>query len=150
MNSHNYCSLGVVEALPEGVPIAASLNQPDKKGQLLVRCLNPSKTPLELRSGVVIGTYTGIEEEEVESPPSVEAMECRTTETEIPRHVEGLYESARKNCSSKSQERQLAELLKKYGPVFSSGEGDVGLTRLVEHSIPVVPGTRPIRQHLPD
>ena len=42
VNSHNYCPLGVVEALPEGVPIAASLNQPDKRGQLLVRCLNPS------------------------------------------------------------------------------------------------------------
>ena len=57
-----------------------------------------------------------------------------------------LFESAQGNCESTDQEEQLASLLQKYSSVFSSGEGDMGLTTLVEHSIPVVPGTRPIRQ----
>ena len=87
VTSHNYCPLGIVEALSEGIPIAASLNQPNQKGQILVRCLNPSKTPLELKSGVVIGTYTGIEEGEVESPPSVDTMSGPATEAEVPEHV---------------------------------------------------------------
>ena len=61
VTSRNFCPLGLVEALPEGVPLATSLNQPNEKGQLVVRCLNPSKQPLELKSGAVIGNYTGIE-----------------------------------------------------------------------------------------
>ena len=65
VTSRNYCPVGLVEALPEGVPLAASLNQPNDKGHLLVRCLNPSGQPIELRSGTVIGTYTGVEHDEV-------------------------------------------------------------------------------------
>ena len=94
----------------------------------------------------MIGTYTGVEEEEVESQPSLESPECAAINTEVPEHVRDLFESAQKNCDSAEQEEKLAALLKKYGPVFSSGEEDVGLTELVQHSIPVVPGTRPIRQ----
>ena len=146
VTSRNYCPTGLVEALPEGVPLAASLNTPDVKGQVLVRCLNPSKQPVELKSGAVIGTYTGVEDQEVESEPCLETPECKTAETEVPEHVRDLFVSARRNCESTEQEEKLAALLKKYGPVFSSGEGDVGLTDLVEHGIPVVPGTRPIRQ----
>ena len=40
----------------------------------------------------------------------------------------------------------LANLLRRYGEVFSKDSGDIGRTSLVEHSIPVVEGTRPIRQ----
>ena len=45
-----------------------------------------------------------------------------------------------------SQRRQLADLLIKYADVFSCGDTDVGRTNLVSHSIPVEPGTQPIRQ----
>ena len=146
VTSRNYCPIGLVEALPEGVPLAASLNQPNEKGQLLVRCLNPSKLPVELKSGAVVGTYTGVEEQEVEVQAPTQARECQAGPAEVPGHVSDLFEAAKRNCSSKRQEEQLASLLVKYSQVFSAGDGYVGLTKLVEHSIPVVPGTRPIRQ----
>ena len=149
VTSRNFCPLGLVEALPEGVPLATSLNQPNEKGQLVVRCLNPSKQPLELRSRAVIGTYTGIEAQEVQDQEPATTPIEQTVPTAVPPHVEELYQAARPNCGSEEQERQLARLLRQYAPVFSSGEGDVGLTELVEHSIPVVPGTRPIRQPPP-
>ena len=146
VTSRNYCPVGLVEALPEGVPLAASLNQPNDKGQVLVRCLNPSGEPIELRSRTVVGTYTGVEEAEVESQPSHETTEYPPAAPSVPEHVQKLFEAARKNCASREQEGPLARLLQRYGTVFSSGEEDVGLTSLVEHGIPVVPGTRPIRQ----
>ena len=119
VTSRNYCPTGLVEAFPEGVPLAASLNTPNSKGQLLVRCLNPSKQPVELKSGAVIGTYTGVDDQEVESQPCLEEPECLTAETEVPEHVRDLFTSARRNCSSTEQEEELAKLLRKYGPVFS-------------------------------
>ena len=146
VTSRNYCPVGLVEALPEGVPLAASLNQPNDKGHLLVRCLNPSGQPIELRSGTVIGTYTGVEDDEVNDSHLHTAVECSPTEPSVPGHVKNLFETARKNCDTTEQEERLARLLQKYSPVFSSGEEDMGLTSLVEHGIPVVPGTRPIRQ----
>ena len=146
VTSRNYCPLGIVEPLAEGVPLAASLNRPDERGQLLVRCLNPTKQPIELKCGTVVGTYTGVEEEKIEVEPSLDTLVCQTTPAEVPEHVKDLFESARANCETAEQEGQLAELLRKYGAVFSTGDGDVGLTSLVEHNIPVVPGTRPIRQ----
>ena len=146
VTSRNFCPLGLVEALPEGVPLATSLNQPDEKGQLVVRCLNPSKQPLELKSGAVICTYTGVEAQKVQDQEPLTTPAEQTIPTGVPSHVEELYQAARPNCGSEEQEKQLARLLRQYAPVFSLGEGDVGLTQLVEHSIPVVPGTRPIRQ----
>ena len=146
VTSRNYCPMGIVEALPDGMPLAASLNKPNERGQLLVRCLNPTKQPVELKCGAVVGTYTGVEEDEIEDQPSLDTPVCQTTNTNVPEHVKDLFESARNNCETVDQEGQLAELLRKYGTVFSSGEDDVGLTSLVEHGIPIVPGTRPIRQ----
>ena len=146
VTSRNYCPLGLVEALPGGVPLAASLNQPDEKGHLLVRCLNPSKQPVELKMGRVLGTYTGVEVGEVDDKPSLEDPVCSAQDLEVPAHLVELYEAAKVNCKDAEEEQSLARLLWKYGKVFSTGEEDVGLTTMVEHSIPVAPGTRPIRQ----
>jgi hypothetical protein len=40
----------------------------------------------------------------------------------------------------------VARVLHRYGSVFSTGGMDIGHTNLVKHTIPVVEGTRPIRQ----
>jgi len=40
----------------------------------------------------------------------------------------------------------MAQLLREYGDVFSSGDHDVGLTNVVCHEIPLAAGTIPIRQ----
>ena len=101
---------------------------------------------MELKSGAVIGTYTGVEAQEVQDYALPTARKCQEAPVDVPEHVDELFQAARKNCESIEQEEQLADLLNRYSSVFSSGEGDVGLTKLVEHSIPLVPGTRPIRQ----
>ena len=144
--SKSYCPVGIVEALPGGVPLATSLNQPNEKGQLLVRCLNPTDQPLELKNGTAIGTYTGVEDEEVDNCPSPDAPDSQVEGYGVPAHLEELFRAAQPNCETADQEERLAQLLQKYADVFSTGEGDVGLTKLVEHSIPTAPGTRPIRQ----
>ena len=45
---------GIVEGQNEGVLIAASLNQPDEKGRILLRCLNLSDQPVKLAAGAVV------------------------------------------------------------------------------------------------
>ena len=64
----------------------------------------------------------------------------------VPEHLVKLYEAAKSGCEEPRQTRELAGLLTEYSTVFSTGDGDVGRTTLVEHSIPVEEGTRPIRQ----
>ena len=43
--ARRYPLLGLVEAQPDGPLVATSFNQPDAKGRLLVRCLNPTSQP---------------------------------------------------------------------------------------------------------
>ena len=40
---------------------------------------------------------------------------------------------------------QFARLLNQYADVFIKGEGDIGRTELIRHSISVKPATKPIR-----
>ena len=69
-----------------------------------------------------------------------------TERNRVPEHLVKLYEAAKSGCEEPRQTGELAGLLTEYSTVFSTGDGDVGRTTLVEHSIPVEEGTRPIRQ----
>ena len=64
----------------------------------------------------------------------------------VPEHLAALYEAGVANCTGPEQKEKLAALLIEYESVFSKSSSDVGQTSLVEHSIPVLEGTRPIRQ----
>ena len=66
--------------------------------------------------------------------------------TEVSDHLAELCETATNGCKEPLQARKLSRLLAEYSTVFSTGDRDVGQTTLVEHSIPVEEGTRPIRQ----
>jgi hypothetical protein len=57
-----------------------------------------------------------------------------------------LLDEALKICQTPDERSRVTDLLVKYADVFSKGESDVGRTDLVSHSIPVEPGTVPIRQ----
>ena len=85
----------------------------------------------------MIGTYTGVEAQEVQDQAPPFTQHCPTASASVPPHVDDLFQAARTNCNSEKQEKQLAQPLNQYASVFCSGEGDVGLTRLVEHNIPV-------------
>ena len=55
-----------MEGQNEGVLIAASLNQPDEKGRILLRCLNLSDQPVKLTAGAVVGEWHRVGEEDVQ------------------------------------------------------------------------------------
>ena len=56
---------------------------------------------------------------------------------EVPDHLAELYKTAMNGCKDPLQARRLARLLTDYSTVFSTGDGDMGQTTLVEHSIPI-------------
>ena len=159
VNSQNFFPLGVVEAQQDGPMLAASVSRPDEKGRLVVRCLNPTDQPWRLKAGTAIGEFTGIEEPDAiqdtatdprvgrsSFPAHVRRAATRDEPGVVPEHLQGLYRAACQGCKNSGQAHQVAQLLQEYGQVFSTGDDDTGRTTLVEHSIPVQPGTRPIRQ----
>ena len=85
-------SYGIVEALSNGILLAASLSKSDEKRWLLVRCLNLTMQPMELRCGTVVGTYTVVKEDEVTDQPSLNDPMCGATKKKVPGHA--------KTCSS--------------------------------------------------
>jgi len=57
-----------------------------------------------------------------------------------------LYDGACGNCTSSAERQVLAQLLAEYSDVFSCVDGDMGLTKVISHEIPLAAGTTPIRQ----
>ena len=117
---------------------------------MVARCLNLTNQPMMLKAGTTIGTFTGVEKEQVEDFQPLTLCEVKyigtTQVTEVPDQLAELYEAAKSGCEESLQSRKLARLLMEYSTVFSTGDGDVGQTTLVQHSILVEKGTLPIRQ----
>lgn len=148
INTNNSFPVGAVSGNGKDWKMASSVNQPDHKGRLMVRCLNPSDEPIQLRSGLCVGRYYGLEENEVSSCPHdvyINDVNTMTEPNEIPEHLRDLIETASKDCSPEEKHR-LVNMLSRYHDVFSKNDDDVGLTNMVEHEIPIMPGTRPIKQ----
>ena len=92
VTTRNYYPLGVIEGETEGVLLAASLNRPDRAGRVMVRCLNTTNQPLTLAAGTTVGTYTGVEGQDVLSMtegskdrirmPSAEGMAAETAQSQ--------------------------------------------------------------------
>ena len=40
ITTRNYSPIGLIEGLPNGPPVASSLNQPGPKRQVIIRCMN--------------------------------------------------------------------------------------------------------------
>ena len=98
---------------------------------------------MTLKAGATIGTFTRVEKEQVENLQPLTPCEVQdigaTQVTEIP-------DPAKNGCKDPLQAKRLARLLTDYSTVFSTGDADMGQTTLVEHSIPIEEGTRPIHQ----
>ena len=153
LNSTPSKPIGLIESLLEediGVAVAATLGRPSTDGQVVVRCLNLTGEPQQLKSGQIIEIYQPVEDDQVEEPPiharSVLDNNSEPTTASCPEHVTSLLEQTRAVCQTTEQYSRMAQLLTAYGDVFSKGDDDVGKTDLVQHSIPVVEGTKPIRQ----
>ena len=178
----NFSPVGLIEGNPGGLPVASSLNRPSWDGGVVARCLNLTEQPMMLRAGSVIGTFTGVEKDQIDDSQLLTDSEETTDQfasavgeevpghlqqllgaavgdnkgpgkslvsarllTEVPGHLQQLFGAAVGNCKGPGESQKLARLLTEYSTVFSTGDGDVGRTTLVEHSIPVEAGTRPIR-----
>ena len=61
-----FCPLGAIEGQTNGLPIATSLNRPGVYGKLVARCLNLTNQTMKLKAGTTTGTFTGVEEKQVE------------------------------------------------------------------------------------
>ena len=57
---------GMVEGQGDEVLVAASLNQPDQKGRILLRCINLSDQPVKLRAGAVVAEWHRVDPEDVQ------------------------------------------------------------------------------------
>ena len=82
ISASNYVPVGMIEGSDLHIPVAYSLNQPGDKGDVAAQCLNPENHPIELAAGHVIGSYTAIEEGDVQTElwsgweyPDTEALE---------------------------------------------------------------------------
>ena len=152
LTTRSYQPLGMVEGAGDQCIVAASLHQPDEKGRVALRCMNLAEHPVDVAAGSVIGCYTGIQDADIgrpwreSDPKEVQRPQVGLSKVEVPLHMEELYKQTTSHCKTEHDRQQVATLLCKYSNVFSQGEEDVGLTELVQHEVPTLPNTQPIRQ----
>lgn len=63
----------------------------------------------------------------------------------VPGHLQKLFDTAKGSRWGPRESGKSIGLLTRYSTVFSTGDGDMGRAALVERSIPVKEGTRPVR-----
>ena len=141
-------TVGVVTGQCMTVSLAASLSQLNSDNQVLVRCLNWGSCPVTLPASKVVGLFSCVEDDAInmvtEARPTVKS-ESKGTCT-VPAHLVDLFQRVGQTCQSQQQQQEIAALLVRYADVFSKGDTDMGSTGLVQHEIPILPGTTPVRQ----
>jgi len=97
-----------------------------------------------------VGKYHSIQEADVgpalETVADTQGNPPRTSRGSVPEHMADLYDGVCGNFTSSTERQVLAQLLAEYSDVFSRGDGDMGLTEIISHEIPLAAGTTPIRQ----
>jgi hypothetical protein len=166
LNASPASNTGVVEGLSRymerGVLVAAAVCSPSVGKDVPVRVLNSSSEPFRISAGSHLADYRSITDEQLQ-PVTERELTCGAVDVDgvspiaessrfhgqtipsIPPHLQDLYDKAGAVCTS-AEKLRVAELLCEYSDVFSRDETDVGKTDLVSHSIPVIPGSRPIKQ----
>lgn len=98
-----------------------------------------------LSAGSTIGIFIGAEvDREDDSVLEVESVKAGVGENS---HGSGIVlghciMQSHGSCCESEESQILPEFPTKYSAVFSTGDGDVGRTALVEHSLPLIGGTR--------
>ena len=136
-----------------GLIIASSVYSCEQNS-LSVRVLNPVDQPITVNAGSLIGNCIGIEQDQLSNIAQVDSVEENDPSlydfsgdvTPIPEHLDSLYKEAAGTCTQLAQRQGIANLLNKYGDVFSRGDDDQGKTDLVAHSIEILADTRPVKQ----
>ena len=139
---------GIVEPTHKimGLMTAASVHAPDGQ-QIILRLLNSTDEDIIIKKGTVIGRYLAAEvEEQQESTSNIEMNSCQqNTTTILPDFLEQHYEKWCTHLTNKEKE-ELKTLLASYQDVFSKDGFDMGRTSIVQHEIPLMEGTQPIKQ----
>jgi len=150
VNDSQLSGLGVVEGAHTRIQLASSLNRLTDRGEILVQCVNLFSEAVTIPSGSTLGRFHSIQEKDIgpslgdaTGGPHQSPSLRRGT---VPPHVQELYQTACDGCASNRERQVMAQLLREYNDVFSSGDHDVGLARAVRHEIPLAAGTTPIRQ----
>ena len=112
--------------------LANSINQPGIKGNMIVRCINPTNQLLELAASLTIGAFTSIDQQDIKENKGIQPGSERRipTTSKVPDHLEAMLQKACQNGVTK-------ELLNRYQAVFSQNDQDVRKNDLVQHRIPV-------------
>jgi len=150
VNCREIADLGVVERMHGAIRLANNLNRLDCRKELLVHCVNPFPEPVRLSAGALVGKYHSIQEVDVgpalETVADTQGSPPSTGRGAVPEHMADLYGGACGNCTNSTEHQVLAQLLREYSDVFSRGNGDMGLAKVIFHEKPLAAGTTPIRQ----
>jgi len=150
VNRRGITGLWVVEETHGAIRLANSLNRLDCRQELLVQCINPFTEPVRLSAGALLGKYHSIQKADVgpalKTVADTQGNPTRTSRGAVPEHMADLYNGVCGNCTSSTERQVLAQLLAEYSDVFSRGDGNMGLTKVISHKIPLAAGTTPIRQ----
>ena len=91
VTTKNFCPIGIIEEHTDGPPVATSLNRPGIQGRVIARCLNLTNQPMRLKAGATIGSFTGVEEKQVDDlQPLTSKIFLRQRET--------MYQNTWKDC----------------------------------------------------
>lgn len=61
-----FCPVGFTEGRPEVLSVATSVNQPESDGKVVSGCLNATDQTMKLSARSTIGTFTGVEANQVD------------------------------------------------------------------------------------
>ncbi|CAI5674954.1 unnamed protein product [Oreochromis niloticus] len=130
------------------VLVAHAVVQPRKPSSIPIRVFNPGAAAVTLKRGAVAGVLQPVQvlEGSGSHPPRVlAALELNgTAPASVPSHLQALYAESSPGLTHVAR-CELADLLRSYGDVFSTGPNDLGRTSVVQHDILTTPGP-PVKQ----
>lgn len=120
-----------------GVLVATSVQTP-KEQAVHLRLMNYTDKEITIPAGKIVASCMSAavcNHDVSKSPPN-------------PKLSEAFQDMARDSCSNLSphDRAKVEDLLTKHQAVFSQGKYDLGRTSLVQHNIPLLPGSRPLKQ----
>ncbi len=106
-----------------------------------VRLYNPGTVAVKVRKGVIAGI---LQPADVVQAPTADLPPADSCPAVVPHHLQLLYAESTRDLRV-AEQRELAELLRVYSDVFSTGPTDLGCTNLVQRDIQTRPGP-PVKQ----
>ena len=77
LTSHNHAPERLIESLSHQVVLANSIKWPGAKGDVIVRCINPTNQLLKLTAGFTIGTFMSFDQQDItEDNQGVGSQKC--------------------------------------------------------------------------